>query len=86
MPEIEMDELERTYQCCPGGATIDVSALASGKDSSVMCLRCGRWFLSHAGPVGRGYGPRIAGDVYVDPDGSFHVQRKSIRDLIASLC
>ncbi len=75
--------MRRTYTCCPGGAKIDIAALATGKASSVMCLRCGRWFLSHSGVAGRGYGPRIAGDVYVDPDRSFHVNPKAIRDLLA---
>jgi hypothetical protein len=29
----------------------------------------------------KGIGPRIAGDVFIDSDGSFHTARKGIRDL-----
>jgi hypothetical protein len=75
----------KSYTCCPGGAVVDVGSVAGGKISDVLCVRCGRWFLSHAGAVARGHGPRIPGDVYVDQDGSFHVHRSAVRDLIAEL-
>lgn len=71
------------YKCCPDGVEVDVDGLATGKLSSIMCLHCGRWFIGPKSAISRGQMDRIAGDVFIDPDGSFHTQRKAIRDLIA---
>ena len=78
-------EATMPYQCCPSGLQVEVEAIASGAFGSAICFRCGRWFLGPSSMVARGQMPRMPGDVFVDADGSFHTQRKSVRDLIASL-
>lgn len=75
------------YKCCPEGAYVDLDALAEKRLSGVLCLRCGRWFIGPGSPMGFVFAPlpSIPGTVYVDPDGSMHATKSSIRKLIAEL-
>lgn len=34
------------FECCPGGAKVDLDEIRNGVIGSFMCLSCGRWFLS----------------------------------------
>ena len=62
------------YKCCPAGVDVNVSDLATGKLSSVMCLACGRRFIGPRSRLGKGLGimQRMPGDVFVDDDGSLN--------------
>lgn len=76
--------MSNTYLCCPGGAEIEIDPIAAGQESA-MCPRCGRWFLSDAGPVSRGRAPRLPGDVFIALDGTFHTTQRFVRDLLNDL-